>query len=184
MTDSTTQVDELDARPLSEIVEAPRAIRALRDAGFTTLGHVRLQGLSAIQAIRWVGETSVASIATALAPILAEEEEEDAKASDLEEGVHDLHLASPHLGYKIKLLDSNRVERAGGGFAVQRPVYIEFTEGEAVLKKEVWLLLKFDRNPEKITTALADSKFAWRREALAYLQTVDGFNRDFHVRSD
>ena len=181
MTQTTAQDTELDARPLSEIVESPRAVKALAGAGFTTLGDVRQQGLRALQGVRWVGEASISLLAEALGPSLPEEDDDDA---EIEEGTHPLRLSSPYHSYEIKLLDSNRVPRPGGGHHVQRPIYLKFVSGEAALTKSMYLTCRFDRDADRIDPAMADTRFRWRRDAAAYLATVSGFNRDFHLRSD
>lgn len=182
---TTTQDPELDARPLSEIVESPRAVLALDGAGFKTLGDVRQHGLSALHDIRWVGEASIGFIAAALGPQLMEDEESrDGEDAEIEEGEHPIRIASPHTTYQIKLLDANRVDRQGGGYSLQRNVFLKFEGGDAAMDKKMWLTLKFMRDEGKIASAMADARFPWRREACAYLKTVVGFGRDFHILGD
>ena len=173
---------ELAARPLKEIVESPKARAALEKYGLKTLGDVvKRGGPGTLHGIAGVGEASVAMIDKALGPMPVEDE----APGEVEEGEHPIRLESPYNEFRFVVHPARRVPEPGGGFAVQDSLFVEFNGGEGSLTKELFLQRKFARDGAAVSAAMKNPTFAWRREAVAWLQSKGTFqNGSFRILTD
>lgn len=174
---------EIAKRPLSEVVESPKARLALEKHGVKTLGDVAARGIGSLHGIRNVGEASIALIEKALGPIPEEPEDDD--PAKVEEGVHPLRLESPFPEFRMSVYPARKVSEPGGGYALQESLFIEFSRGSGALTKELWLMREFQRDRERVARAMADPEYAWRQKAAAWLRQKDTFARgEFRILSD
>lgn len=159
---------------LATVVESPRALAALHRAQLRTLGDVVAQGgLHSLRSIKFVGEGTLSLIAKALGPIPDPEPAE----SEVEEGPHPIRLESPVRELRISLLPAHQRVGPGGVRVVERPHYLEFSDGEGTLTKRAWLTRIYERNLERIQAAMADDQFAWRRQAAEWLRGLAIYQR-------
>ncbi len=173
---------EIATRLVSEVVESPKARKALEKHGFKTLGDVAEKGVGSLHGLVGVGEATILLIEKALGPIPVEVEEDDGK---IEEGVHPVRLESPYAEFRILLHPSRKVLEPGGGYAIQESLFIEFSGGEAALSKEAWLMREFARDRERVAVAMKDPEHAWRAKAIEWLRGKGSFQKgEFRVLSD
>lgn len=174
---------ELAKRPLSEVVESPRARQALEKYGLKTLGDVAAKGIGSLHGLKGIGEATIALIEKAIGPVPAEEESDDPAA--IEEGTHPVRLESPFPEFRMSIYPARKVPEPGGGYALQESLFIEFSGGSAALTKEAWLHREFARDREKIAAAMANEKHPWRAKAVAWLRSKDTFTRgEFRILTD
>lgn len=168
-------------RPLADVVQSPRALKALEAAGLKTLGDVAAKGLGTLQGLRHVGEATRVLIERALGPLPATEEDDD----EIEEGAHPLHLESPIRSMRIALLATHRHVTGNGVTTLDRPLYIEFDDGSATLSKQAWLMRVYERDAVKVAEGMGNPGLPWRKAAAAWLRSLDTHTRgEFRVLGD
>lgn len=178
---AATLPESILQRPLSDVVESPRAIKALAGAGLTTLGDVAVRGLGCLGGIKHVGEATRSLIVRAIGPLPEAPEDND----EIEEGVHPLRLDGPISSMRISLLPTHRHTSVGGVTQLDTPLYIEFQDGEATLTKKAWLTRIYERDRARVEAGMKDAALPWRRDAAAWLRSLDTHARaEFRVLGD
>lgn len=208
MSNDTVQIT--DATPLdSSLISIPRALDALRKAGFTTAGDVRERTQEACK-LKYVGQSTMAeltmiavaagqSAAAAASPSPEVEEDhtpideipepgprrrkrptENARPTRIEEGEHPLVLQSPHHQLRISWLSSNQVAKGGRSIGVEEPLFIEFNGGIARLGRELYFMRKYGRDRARVAQAIANGE-PWRVEAAGVVRSLTNHGRDFFL---
>ena len=165
-----------DERNLSEIIESPRAIKALERAGYKTVKDLDGVPMKELLVIKGVGQRTIELIEKIGLEQPAEED------PDFDEGPHPINLLSPHGRYGLIMLHGDEIV-SGRSRRVVPPLAIEFMDGRAQLKREKWFLFKFNRDKVEAEKAAAEEQ-PWRLDAIAWLKARANYNRTFHIMSD
>lgn len=159
------------ATPLKDVVESPRAKKALEAAGLRTLGDVWERGIGSLHGMRNVGEASIGLIRKALG--LVEEKPSDLEETPIEEGVHPIRLECAYPEFRLQVCPAHRLTQPNGAWTLEREVYIEFDRGHGTLSKRAWLMRKFNRDKALVEKGMAAPNLHWRAEAIAWLRSRD-----------
>jgi len=166
------------ATKLSEVLDSPRAAKALERAGFKTVGDLEGVALEAIAGLNGVGQRTLEQIQT----VHQEPEKEDFGA--VEEGGHDVHLLSPRPKYVIWVLRGDRIlDPSRGTSRVMPPVLIQFRDGRGKITRDQYLARKYNRDAGLIAKHIEDKK-PWRAECVEWLRSRVKHGREYTVMSD
>jgi hypothetical protein len=177
----TTATAARDATALSELVESPRALKALTDLGYKTLGDVRAKGIDALAGTKHVGQVTLDALAEALGP---KDPAPPPPDGSWDEGPHPLHLHSPHAGFQFPLKKARRIFNPhSGALEEQAPLWVTFSDHEGALKAKDWFLRKFDGDEARADDAVAKGT-PWRLDAVAWLKGRRTYKKDFFVKTD
>lgn len=172
--------DLQDNVPLAQILTSSKAVRALEAAGIKTVGDVKKKALSELASLKGVGDSALASLRGLGVPDKAE------SAQTVEESAHPIELRSPYPGYRIRILRGGAIFN-GPSVQVLQPVFIGFTNGEAVLTRELWLTGKHERDLKKVREEMLKpvTEVPWRVEACEWLKQRNAYRRhDFVILFD
>lgn len=170
---ATLAIDPVKAAtPLADVVESPRALKALEAAGCKTLGDAAEKGYDALSRVRYVGESTLALIRRAVGP-LPEREPED--PGEIEEGSHPIRCECGYPAFKIRLAPAHRIVLPEGGYAVQEPMYLEFDRGHAALDKRTYLMVIHRRDRTRVDEGMKNGNLPWRKDAADWLQSLNSF---------
>lgn len=174
--DTATKIP--DETAISEIVTAPRAVKHLVAAGYGTLGDVREKGIQEILRLKFVGRVSIEEIKAAIGPQHAEPDPADTPDDgepEFEEGSHPIHLERiPDGPGRVAWCASNKVGQPGGGYRLQKPIWIEFDPktGRAEVTQRMYWMRFFSRDEARVNEAI-DRGMPWRQSC------VEMIRRDF-----
>ena len=182
-TTTTTPTVLTDASLLSEILESPRAVRALEGLGLKTLGDVRAAGIDKVVGQRYIGDVTLEKLRAALGP-QATPDKPAAPEPKWEEGMHPLYLHSPSRGFRFPLKRAlSRHHPVSGETIEQTPLWVEFTEGEAKLTAYEWALKVHDGDEVKARRDV-EAKTPWRIAAIEWLKARRSYERAFFIKTD
>lgn len=156
------------SRPLSEIVSSPRSVKALADAGYSTLADLEDVSAETIAAINGVGPATLAELQTAWAP-----EPTTIDFSAVEEGPHPILLSSPYAGLSVRLHEATE-ERDGKRVRVKLPAFLAFEKGEAKFTKASFAMVKHPHD-KPAQRDFVNGDAPWRVEAHQWLRESSSF---------
>lgn len=160
----------LTTLPISEIVKSPRALKAITEAGYTTLADLEDISAETIASIPGVGPATLAELEAAWAP---KAPEETVDLDSVEEGDHPILLSSPYGGYSVRLHEASE-QRDGRRIRVKLPEFLLFENGEAKLTKAKYALVLYPHDSTAQREFIKSSR-PWRREAYEWLQDRMGY---------
>lgn len=174
-----------DHTPVEAVVAAPRSIKALRDAGFETLGEVREAGIEKVGEVRYVGPSALEALREQIAgPSTAiPEANPGPKEEDFVEGPHPVILHSPHNSLRLAWSPARKITHPDGSYQVQDTLFIEFGNGKARISREAFLLRKYNRDEQQVARALEQNE-PWRRECIAIVRAMRSYEIDFFLLDD
>ena len=174
-------------------VGSMRARKALKEAGYLTVGDLRAPGaLAKAMAVRFVGETTrleLARAAGAEAVKAMEEPPEQEDPGEVEEGPQPLTLQSRVAHLRVAYNPATRREGPGRSVLLEEPMFLEFQPwqpkgpGICRLSREMFLMRKYERDRKAVREHVAANK-PWRKEAAEDLKSFSRFGIDFGLLSD
>ena len=169
---------------LDTIIQSPRALKALAEAGLETLGDVAEMSYPALIALPGVGEATVQAILAARTPTEADEEFELTPEPEYEEGPHDIKLDSPYKELRIRMSFADE-QRDGKRVRVMPGHWLRFKRGFAAVKRTDWVHQLFPHSRSEQAAWLRAKDVPWRVECIEYLKSLRAYKRgDFVILND
>lgn len=164
---------------IKDVVESPRAVKALAEAGYVTIDDLDGVPVESLATLKGVGQVTLDALLRAKN---GPEPEAPVEEPQWDEGPHPIHLDSPVQELALRLTEAGE-ERQGRRVRVINPIFLEFKGGEAQLRRKDYLLAKYsgDRAAAK-AESLTDAP--WRLDAIRWLQAKPGYNKSFFILTD
>jgi hypothetical protein len=164
---------------IASIVESPRAVKALEDAGYKTVEDLEGTAMSDLAGIKGVGQVTLETIRKQFESPVEEPVVED----EWEEGPHAIRLDSPYNNLALRITYGG-TEQMGNRARPILPVFLRFEGGTASLTRKLYMLAKYQGNKVRARQALNDNE-PWRVEAVEWLKNKPAFReRKFIILTD
>lgn len=164
---------------LSGIIESPRAVGALKAAGFNTIADLQGATLDSLESLKGVGPRTVEQLKELGVG------EKSKVWEDVEEGDHPIHFQSQHDAMSIILLPGDFVAHGGGrkGGRMVPGIIAQAEHGRGTVTREQWLMAQYGRD-KALVDQHVKSKKPWRKDAVQWLRNRKACGRDYHLLID
>ena len=165
---------------IKDVVDSPRAIKALADAGYQTLEDVEGVSIEELSRLKGVGDVTVAALRKA--GELPEDAPIDEDAA-WDEGPHPIVIESPRDNLAIRVTRASE-KQVGRRWVPINPIFLRLENGVGRLTRELYLLAKHNGDKRAAKAELSTSE-PWRLDAIEWLKAKPSYKtREFIILTD